>query len=189
MVIPCSDAPEVARIEGPSTAPPGSLVVLDGSRSDAGTGDEAENNGLSFQWSVEGATEVRGRTDEPTVSFITPDNGEVIVRLEINDGSCSNPGSTQQSVRVALPEANWLSYDTNTDGLLNISDPVSHLNFLFLGGATPQCRETTDFNRDGVENITDPVAALNHLFLGGAAPAAGLGCQSFPSCGLAGVCR
>ena len=84
---------------------------------------------------------------------------------------------------------NWVSYDMNEDGNLNISDPVSHLNFLFSGGTGPTCEETADYDGDSNINITDPVACLNYLFLAtGRPPARGEGCQSFASCGQSFAC-
>jgi hypothetical protein len=61
--------------------------------------------------------------------------------------------------------------DPNNDGSTNITDGIYVLNFLFLGGAAPTCRESADPNNDGTVNITDGIYILNYLFLGGAAPA------------------
>jgi hypothetical protein len=77
---------------------------------------------------------------------------------------------------------NWMTYDTNNDGLVNITDPTFHLNFLFLGGLEPGCAPATDFDNDGVRNITDPIAALNFLFLGGPRPPREVGCQVYVTC-------
>ena len=80
------------------------------------------------------------------------------------------------------------SYDATADGIIDISDPVSHLSFLFLGGAAPPCLDALDFNQDGVGDISDPVAALSYLFAGGPEPAKGLGCQAYAGCGSGCQC-
>ncbi|HZN60115.1 MAG TPA: c-type cytochrome domain-containing protein [Planctomycetota bacterium] len=60
--------------------------------------------------------------------------------------------------------------DVNRDDLLNITDAVLVLGFLFLGGEGPDCAVLPDANADGIVNLTDPVFVLNYLFLGGDAP-------------------
>jgi hypothetical protein len=56
--------------------------------------------------------------------------------------------------------------DSNFDGQVDISDPVSLLAFLFLGGQAPACPGAADFNMDRAVDIADPIALLNALFLG-----------------------
>ncbi len=56
--------------------------------------------------------------------------------------------------------------DATNDVTVDISDPVSVLNFLFLGGQKQNCDDALDSNDDGVIDIGDPVFTLNFLFLG-----------------------
>jgi hypothetical protein len=71
--------------------------------------------------------------------------------------------------------------DPNSDGIINITDGIYVLNFLFLGGPAPTCTEAANANDDGSVNITDGIYVLNFLFLGGPAPAApGASCGSEP---------
>jgi PKD repeat protein len=89
--------------------------------------------------------------------------------------------------------------DANADGGINITDGIYVLNFLFLGGPAPPCREAANPNDDNAINITDGIYILNFLFLGGAAPTApgpttqpcgpdpggvtgDLGCDSYTKC-------
>jgi hypothetical protein len=62
--------------------------------------------------------------------------------------------------------------DANADGNLDISDPVTTLNFLFVGGATPTCLDASDTDDNEVIEITDPIISLNFLFTGGPPPRA-----------------
>jgi hypothetical protein len=77
----------------------------------------------------------------------------------------------------------------------NITDGIFVLNFLFLGGPPPPCRDAADADDNGAVNITDGIYILNFLFLGGPpppdprAPTCGedttpseLTCDSFPPC-------
>jgi hypothetical protein len=83
----------------------------------------------------------------------------------------------------AVPSENYVAYDCNGDGSLDISDAVCHLEFLFGGGGSAlRCPSAMDFNGDSQGDISDPVAALSHLFLGGPASPSGMGCQSYPDC-------
>ena len=60
--------------------------------------------------------------------------------------------------------------DTLDDGILNVTDAIAVLNWLFLGGAPPSCRSSADIDDSGIVNLTDPIALLRHLFLGGEEP-------------------
>jgi hypothetical protein len=57
--------------------------------------------------------------------------------------------------------------DSNDSGVMDLSDAVFTLNFLFLGGAVPHCMDSADTNDDGRRDISDPVYTLAFLFIGG----------------------
>jgi hypothetical protein len=99
---------------------------------------------------------------------------------QIADGS----DNTNFTVKIALlgegPEGNqFIRGNANGDGVINITDGIYILNFLFLGGETPECLDAADSNNDDIVNITDGIYVLNFLFLGGGDPPA-----PFPACGL-----
>jgi hypothetical protein len=62
--------------------------------------------------------------------------------------------------------------DPNADGIVNITDPVSILSYLFTGGIPPACEDAGDGNDDGRLDISDALAILGYLFLGTAEPPA-----------------
>lgn len=62
--------------------------------------------------------------------------------------------------------------NANGDDKVDISDPVWHLGFLFLGGPEPPCMSASDSDDSGVLDITDAIYTLNFLFTGGPAPPA-----------------
>jgi uncharacterized protein (DUF1800 family) len=90
--------------------------------------------------------------------------------------------------------------DTNTDGQVNLSDPIMTFNYLFVGSATATCLDAADANDDGTVNLSDGLFTLNALFTGGTPipapgtevcgidptpdPAPGLGCDVYgaPNC-------
>ena len=59
--------------------------------------------------------------------------------------------------------------DVDDNGVVNVTDAVAILNFLFSATNEPSCKETADVNDDGQVNLTDGVNLLNFLF-GGTAP-------------------
>lgn len=88
--------------------------------------------------------------------------------------------------------------DANSDGFLDISDPLFTLRHLFGVGDSLACLKAADVDDSGSVNITDPIRTLDFLFQGGPPPAApynGCGpdptddrltCLSYPPCAEAG---
>ena len=69
--------------------------------------------------------------------------------------------------------------DVNSDGRMDVADPVRLLNFLFLGVPSKiACVESADVDGTGAVDITDGVSILLYLFLGGRPPV-----PPFPGCG------
>jgi hypothetical protein len=122
------------------------------------------------------------RLFDGTVGFVLAD--------EERDAHVTEPYAWEEFA-VAAGEP-YVRGDVNADGEIDLSDPVSVLNFLFLGGARPPCEDAADTDGDGDVNITDASFFLNFLFLGGPAPPApfpacgvapAAGCASYPPCG------
>jgi len=66
--------------------------------------------------------------------------------------------------------ATFVRGDANGDGRLDLSDAVSVLSFLFLGGPGSSCLDALDADDRGSIEITDAIYVLGFLFLGGAPP-------------------
>ena len=62
--------------------------------------------------------------------------------------------------------------DANGDNLVDISDAIVILNYLFRGSTTIGCQDAADFDDDGSLLITDAISLLDYLFKGEAAPPA-----------------
>jgi hypothetical protein len=60
--------------------------------------------------------------------------------------------------------------DTNADTSVNLTDAMTILGFMFLGGGSPGCAKAADVNDDGANNLSDALTLLGYLFLGGQAP-------------------
>jgi hypothetical protein len=59
----------------------------------------------------------------------------------------------------------------NPASSIDLTDAISLLSFLFMGGAAPPCRDAADATDDGEIDISDPIRILDHLFLGRKMPA------------------
>lgn len=70
--------------------------------------------------------------------------------------------------------ANWpfIRGDANRDGLVDLSDSLTTLGWLFLGDRKPSCDDAADANDDGALAVSDAVYMLAHLFSGGSPPPA-----------------
>ena len=85
--------------------------------------------------------------------------------------------------------------DANADGVVDASDSISLLHYLFRGGEPPSCSAAADADDNGRLNVGDPIGILRHLFGGagqlpvpfvgcGVDPTPdGLACESFGACG------
>ena len=101
------------------------------------------------------------------------DEGEVVPWL-VDDGSTlATPSGLVWVSRPADPppqDPTFVRGDASQDGILNISDPINALGFLFLGSTKPLCPDALDADDNGQLNITDAIYTLNFLFVGGKPP-------------------
>ncbi len=83
------------------------------------------------------------------------------VRLLVGALAIKGTGPVQPKFRRA---------DFNQDGTVDLTDPISTLNYLFLGGDDPLCPDSADSDDDGRLEVTDPIFSLNYQFQGGPVP-------------------
>ena len=90
------------------------------------------------------------------------------------------PGfETVTTLAVASP---FRRGDFNSDDLVDITDAIDGLGYLFFAGAAPGCRDAADTNDDGRLDIADPIFFLASLT--GAGSGAGLPVPEPSTCGL-----
>lgn len=72
-------------------------------------------------------------------------------------------------LRVAeiVPELHFIRAEVTSDGLVDLSDAVAILEYLFRGGSAPDDIEAADSNGDGTVDLSDAVYVLGYLFTGG----------------------
>lgn len=79
---------------------------------------------------------------------------------------------------LARRQTIYVRGNVNNDDLVDISDSLNILNFLFTGGASPDPMVAADLNHDDRIDLADPVFLLNYLFYSGVTPA-----MPFPAAG------
>jgi hypothetical protein len=153
-----------------------------------------------FKWTSDlngdlGAGRVR------TVTDLREGTHHITLTVTDSAGLKASATATLTVARATLTQTVFHRGDANDDGLLDISDGIAVLGFLFTGGAAVDCKEAADANNDGRIDISDGVYDLAFAFLGGPSPlppgppgspcgpdpdppgsAGDLGCQSYNSC-------
>lgn len=73
-----------------------------------------------------------------------------------------------------VPGPSCVCGDVNSDGIVNVGDPVYMINYIFKDGPTPVFLDCADVNYDGQPNVGDVVYLINYIFKGGPDPNCGL---------------
>lgn len=74
------------------------------------------------------------------------------------------------SVNQFVTYTELLCGDANSDSSVNVSDAVYIINYVFVGGDSPDPIESGDANCDGSVNVSDAVYIINYVFVGGMSP-------------------
>ncbi|MFN0059109.1 MAG: hypothetical protein ACKVX7_11675 [Planctomycetota bacterium] len=83
---------------------------------------------------------------------------------------------------TAITQLPFLRGECNANGVLDIGDPIFHLNQIMSVGEKLPCDAACDSNDDQILDMSDPVYLLQHLFLAGPPPPA-----PYPGCDIAPV--
>ncbi len=66
------------------------------------------------------------------------------------------------------PPVLFVRGDNDQNGLLEVTDAIQLLEFLFIGGPAPACLDTADVNDSGSIDVSDAIYLLEFLFVSGA---------------------
>lgn len=101
------------------------------------------------------------------------------------------PGVVRIEQLTFPPPGFFVRGDVDDNGSISISDAISILRYLFLGGTPPRCHDAADTSDDGKIDISDAGQILNYLFQAGdyplpPGPRPGLDptLDDLPGCGL-----
>lgn len=110
-----------------------------------------------------------GDTCQLTRTFGAPGDVDIMVKAK------DNWEETAESTPLTVTVSDLLCGDANGDELVNITDAVYLIDFIFNGGPAPDPLEVGDSSCDSLTNITDAVFLINFIFNGGPAP-----CETCP---------
>ena len=96
--------------------------------------------------------------------------GEVVPSAVTIAGETTSPSVFHASLTTSLAASPFRRGDVNDDGEAGLSDAMYLVNYLFLGGPAPGCRDAADTDDSGVLTLTDAIRIVTFLFLGGTAP-------------------
>ena len=85
------------------------------------------------------------------------------------------------SVTVSDIQPQYVCGDASGDGMVNVSDAVYIINYVFSGGNPPDPLESADVNCDELVNVSDAVFIINYVFSSGKAPCDSDG-DTIPDC-------
>jgi hypothetical protein len=104
--------------------------------------------------------------------FVTP-SAQTRVRFvasDLNDASTVEAAVDDFNVSLFACEPPYICGDADDNELVNISDAVYMVNYIFGSGIAPQPLEAGDVNCDQIANISDAVYLIAYIFGGGPAP-------------------
>jgi hypothetical protein len=106
----------------------------------------------------------------PTIKWKATDDYSILTVSATNQSSYPHGDSTSYGAIDRICIYKFMLGDANGDGVIDISDVVYLLNYLFINGPAPVPLAAGDANCDGVVDASDLVYLLNYLFAHGPAP-------------------
>jgi hypothetical protein len=100
--------------------------------------------------------------------------------IEVYDNSYPIKKDTV-TISMYIYEPPFMCGDANSDEVVNVSDAVNIINYIFVSGDPPNPLESGDTNCDGECNVSDAVWIINYVFVGGNDPCDTDG-DSIPDC-------
>ncbi len=79
------------------------------------------------------------------------------------------PALRKGTLTIFTPSGTFLRGNANSDGAVDLSDPIRILDYLFADGDAAECFDAMDGNDDGKVDLSDPIYILGFLFGGGPA--------------------
>jgi len=112
------------------------------------------------------ATDVHVITGEKISCLFEARQAEAVVPVTVENRYGSS--TLEGAFRFTVPPI-FLRGDSNRDQVLDLSDAVFTLDYLFQSGEL-RCADSQDSNDDGGIDISDPIYSLSALFTGGPPP-------------------
>jgi hypothetical protein len=94
---------------------------------------------------------------------------EYVFTMEMTDAG-NPPLKDTATFSITVTDPVYACGDANNDGDVNLSDAVTIVNFVFIGGPPPEPFLSGEVNCDSTVNVSDAVWILNYVFVGGSEP-------------------
>jgi hypothetical protein len=115
--------------------------------------------------------------DDIVAAGVTP-TASMKIRFTAND---ANPQSIVEAgiddfvlIRVECEEGpDYMCGDADGDEIVNVSDAVYLITYIFAGGLAPDPMEAGEVNCDEIVNVSDVVYLITYIFAGGPPPCDG----------------
>jgi hypothetical protein len=147
----------------PNPAELGQEIVFDGEAIDLG-GDV-----INFLWESDQDGVISTELDFSLTSLSVADH-VISFSVQDNELNWSEVVTTNLLVEAPIiptsPFNQFRRGDSNRDGAIDLSDGSFILNFLFIGGTPPPCRDAADTDDSGELDISDGINVFNFLFAG-----------------------
>ena len=116
---------------------------------------ESSDNPFNFMSAVAGSLEVKGTVYDST-HMVLDDPFSLLV--------------DSKAWQVTVIPGSYICGDANEDTLVNLTDIVFMINYLFRGGPEPVPLASGDVNLDQEVNVSDVVYLINYVFKSGPEP-------------------
>jgi hypothetical protein len=108
--------------------------------------------------------------DPPNLSGYPNYASDFCFQMRVYDSSDPALADTASFYVTVMADETYTCGDVNDDEIINVSDAVFIINYIFLGGDPPDPLESGDCNCDNKTNITDAVWIITYVFSGGRQP-------------------
>ena len=101
-----------------------------------------------------------------TLSFTTGTGSEFMPQFYL----CPNCDPDLPEVWIPVVQRTWVKGDASGDGVLDVSDAVFLIRYIFDGGTAPAHVQAGDVNCDDQISVSDVVKVIRYIFGGGPGP-------------------
>jgi hypothetical protein len=134
----------------------------------------AFTDSLKIEYSIDAgetwSTIAETTTNDGEYCWMTPDSPSDSCLIALSDVGNGIPTDTSEGFFRII---NYLPGDATGNLVVDVSDAVFLLNYLFKGGPVPNPKSSGDVNQDCVVDVADAIYVLNYLFKGGNPPKPG----------------
>jgi hypothetical protein len=160
-----------AGLPGQPEERPGEIVPVQLQQLDLSSAPAAKEKGRQIKWQIVCTGGACGNNNQAKGLVIGNDYWVVCGSA---GQTAAGPGS---SVSFGMNSGYWQETlygftrgDVNKDGMIDMSDAIFLLNYLFKGGPVPDPYALGDANSDGEILVEDPIFLLNYILRDGPAP-------------------